>query len=174
MHSSSLQSRSQLRSITQNLWHFFLLQVFQVQPGFRGEISGNNHWSVSFLLSLQSNLAIRREASLLFTSSSSSSFFFYNCFCFLKYLFIYLAAPGLSCSTWDIRSYCGMWDPFPWPGVEPRALYWESAVLPTGPPGNSLVLRACGSGTVEKAWNPILCFLYILRLGLYQGLSNSF
>ena len=28
--------------------------------------------------------------------------------CIFKYLFIYLAAPGLSCGTWDL--HCGMRD----------------------------------------------------------------
>ena len=40
------------------------------------------------------------------------------------YLFIYLAAPGLSCSTWDLccryRIFsCSMQDLVPWPGIEP-------------------------------------------------------
>ena len=58
---------------------------------------------------------------------------------FKKYLFIYLAAPGLSCSTWDLRCHvwdllvaacktfscggptlsCSMWDLDPRAGVEP-------------------------------------------------------
>ena len=48
-------------------------------------------------------------------------------FIYLKYLFIYLATPGLNCSMWDIQSSlqhtgffsCSMWDLFPWPGLEP-------------------------------------------------------
>ena len=40
-------------------------------------------------------------------NSHFPAFFFF----FLKKSFIYLAAPGLSCSTWDLVS---------WPGIEPR------------------------------------------------------
>ena len=36
---------------------------------------------------------------------------------FLKYLFIYLAAPGLSCSMQTLS--CSIWDLVPWPGIEP-------------------------------------------------------
>ena len=68
---------------------------------------------------------------------------------FLSYtlIFIYLAAPGLSCSTWDLCCHvqvlhcsmrdllvmvhgifscgmwtlsCGMWDLVPWPGIKPE------------------------------------------------------
>ena len=52
--------------------------------------------------------------------------------CIFKYLFIYLAAPGLSCGTWDLHCgmrdllvvacelfSCSMWDLVPWPGIEP-------------------------------------------------------
>ena len=45
------------------------------------------------------------------------------------FLFIYLAAQGLS---------CGMWDLVPQPGIKPRAQHWELTVLATGPPGESL------------------------------------
>ena len=61
-----------------------------------------------------------------------------------KYLFlcIYLAVPGLSCSTWDVRSFsCGIWpligfsmrDLVPSLGFEPRLL--TLGVLATEPPG---------------------------------------
>ena len=55
-----------------------------------------------------------------------------------KILFIYLAVAGLSCS---------MWDPAPWPGIEPRPLHWEHGVLAIGPPGKSLnwILLANGN-----------------------------
>ena len=52
---------------------------------------------------------------------------------FVKCLFIYLAALGLSCST-SIFS-CGMWDLVPWPGP----LQWEHRVSATGPPEKSLL-----------------------------------
>ena len=53
----------------------------------------------------------------------------------------------LSCGTWDLRSMlqhtgsfsCGMWDPVPWPGIEPQPLWsWEHGVLATGAPGKLL------------------------------------
>ena len=50
-------------------------------------------------------------------------------FVFKKYLFIYLAALGLSCSTWDL---------VPWPEMELRPLHWESGVLATEPREKSL------------------------------------
>ena len=36
---------------------------------------------------------------------------------------------------------CGMWDPVPWPGINPGLLRWEHRVLGTGPPGTSLHYR---------------------------------
>ena len=47
-------------------------------------------------------------------------FFFFN---------IYLAAPGLNCSMWNL---------YPWPGIESKPLALELEVLATGPPGKSL------------------------------------
>ena len=34
-----------------------------------------------------------------------------------KYLFIYLASPGFSCSMWEFS--CGVWDLVLWPGIKP-------------------------------------------------------
>ena len=43
-------------------------------------------------------------------------------FLFKKYLFMYLAASGLSCGKWDLRSSLwGMWDLVPWSGIKPRS-----------------------------------------------------
>ena len=50
-------------------------------------------------------------------------------------MFIYLAAPGLSCSMWTLS--CGMWDLVPCPGIKPGPLHWECGLLATGPPGKS-------------------------------------
>ena len=41
------------------------------------------------------------------------------------FFFFFLAAPGLSCSTWDFQCgmwtfSCSMWDLVPWPGIKPR------------------------------------------------------
>ena len=46
-----------------------------------------------------------------------------------RYLFIYLAVPGLK---------CGMRDLVPWPGIEPEAPCLGCAVLDAGPPGKFL------------------------------------
>ena len=54
---------------------------------------------------------------------------------FKKQIFIYLAAPGLSCSIWTLS--CGMWDLVLRPGIKPGPLHWECGVLATGPPGKS-------------------------------------
>ena len=68
----------------------------------------------------------------------------------IYFLFIYLAAPGLSCITWDLR--WGMWDLlvaafellvaargiyFPDQGLNLGPLHWERGTLATGPPGKS-------------------------------------
>ena len=45
-----------------------------------------------------------------------------------KIIFIYLTVPGLSCCVWDL---------VPWPGIEPRPLYWEHRDLISGPSGKS-------------------------------------
>ena len=66
---------------------------------------------------------------------------------FIKKIFIYLAAPGCSCSMQDLFSFvlaaaCGIL--LPQPEIEPRApnagpLHWEHSILATGPPGKSHV-----------------------------------
>ena len=63
-----------------------------------------------------------------------------------KYLFIYLAAPGLSCGIQDLQLWhagsivaaCTI--QFPDQGSNPGPLHWECRVLPTGPPGKSLTV----------------------------------
>jgi len=69
-----------------------------------------------------------------------------------KYLFIYLAEPGLSHDVVSLKFVlacrifshgmgnlsCIMWDLVPWPGWEPQPLLWECRILATGPPGKSL------------------------------------
>ena len=74
-------------------------------------------------------------------------------FIFLFLFWIYLAAPGLSCSTQDLRCMaggifliaacrtfsCGMWDLVPWPGIEPgppelatwSLSHWTTREVPT-------------------------------------------
>ena len=50
---------------------------------------------------------------------------------------IYLAAPGLSCSTWNLLvAVCGI--QFPDQQSNPGPLQWEHGILATGPPGKSL------------------------------------
>ena len=51
-------------------------------------------------------------------------------FLFNIYLFTYWAAPGHSCSMWNL---------VPWPVLEPRTPAWELGVLATGPPGKSWI-----------------------------------
>ena len=85
--------------------------------------------------------------SCLWTHSSAQQ----NSFFFNIYLFIYLAVPGLSCSTQDLFQLqhveslvvahgllvvaCGI--QFPDQGWNPGSLHWEREVLATGPPGKS-------------------------------------
>ena len=63
---------------------------------------------------------------------------------FLKYLFNFLAAPGLSCSAGSLvavcKLSCSMWDLDPCPGIEPGPPMLEHRVLATGPPGKALCL----------------------------------
>ena len=47
-------------------------------------------------------------------------------FTFIYYVFLYLAAPGLSWGTWDL---------VPDQGWSPGPLHWEPGVLAAGPPG---------------------------------------
>ena len=105
---------------------------------------------------------------------------FFNWFLKTIYLLIYLAVPGLSCSTWDLRSSlwswtfsCSMWtvsydmwDRVPWPGIQPRPLHWEHRVLATGPPGKSLT-------DFLNHLNKYLIDLQLLRL-LYFVFSSCF
>ena len=71
---------------------------------------------------------------------------YFSIFFFLfQYLFIYLAASGLNCGTWDILVAecgivfsCSMWDLDPWPGSNSGPVHWVCGVLATGPPGNTL------------------------------------
>ena len=60
-------------------------------------------------------------------------------------VFIYLAAPGFSCSIWDLG---------PRPGMEPGPLCWERRVLATGPPGKALcvILNADTAGIPVSLW----------------------
>ena len=61
------------------------------------------------------------------------------------YLFIYLAALGL---TW------GKWDLVPWPGTKPRTLHWKHEVLAPGPSGNSHLSAnsTVRDGQIKSAW----------------------
>ena len=74
--------------------------------------------------------------------SLCSSLWFLFFFLSIFILFIYLAAPGLSCIMGDLFfffffSSCSMWDLVPWSGIECRPLHWERGVLATGPPEKS-------------------------------------
>ena len=110
------------------------------------------------------------------------------CFFFLNiYLFIYLAASGLSCSTRDPR--CGMRDPslrcadsslqlvdfslvvvhglsscptdcgilVPWPGIRPASPALEDGFLTTGLPGKSLIFVLYWSNIFQFS-SPLLIF----------------
>ena len=63
-------------------------------------------------------------------SAGSLNIVLLGLYSFLKnlfiYLFIYLAASGLSCSMWDL---------VPWPWIKPGPLHWKRGVLATSPPG---------------------------------------
>ena len=56
---------------------------------------------------------------------------------FIKYLFIYLAWPGLSYRMWTL--ICGMWDLIPQSGIKLKPPPLESWSLATGPPRKSLL-----------------------------------
>ena len=83
------------------------------------------------------------------------SFIFVSKKKYLFFLFVYLAALGLSCGTWGLQSSlwhmgslvgagehsvmaCGIW--FPDQGSNSGLLLWDLKGLPTGPPGMSLYL----------------------------------
>ena len=57
---------------------------------------------------------------------------------FKKYVFVYLAVPGLNGSLQGLQGLqlcCWMWDWLPDQGSNPGPLHWECGVLATGPPG---------------------------------------
>ena len=66
---------------------------------------------------------------------------------FWKYLFIYLAAPGLSCGTRDLC--CHVRDLVPWPGIEPgppalvaqSLTHWITREVPNSP--SSVMVSIC-------------------------------
>lgn len=61
-----------------------------------------------------------------------------NVLSFFKYsIYIYLAALGLSYSSWYsiLVAVCGIW--FPDEGSNPGPLHWEHSVFATGPPGKT-------------------------------------
>ena len=79
-------------------------------------------WTVHSFLIWKYNL-ITVKFPLFSIESYEFWFFFFHFFFFyfLKYLFIYLATPGLNCSMWDLQSSlqhtgffsCSMWDLVP-------------------------------------------------------------
>ena len=86
------------------------------------------------------------------------------------YLLNYLAASGLNCDTWDLRSLlqhegslvvaCGI---RPWPAIEPGSLHW--GILATGPPGKSLFLFLNnGLDQRRKCVTLLNCYIIITQL----------
>ena len=66
--------------------------------------------------------SIRRFPFLYTLSHIYSDWFEVLPYCsFFQALFIYLATPGLSCSTWDLFFSYGMWDLVAWAGIKPRS-----------------------------------------------------
>ena len=59
----------------------------------------------------------------VFLHLETSSGYFGNVSSLLVYLFIYLAALGLSCGMWTLS--CDVWDLVPWPGVDPKSPVWS-------------------------------------------------
>ena len=84
--------------------------------------------------------------------------------CSLKiYLFIYLAALGLSCGTWELVT---------WPGVEPGPpALGVCRILATGPPGKSFDSSFAGCCTHSMDWRrPV--FIPITKNGNAKDCSN--
>ena len=79
---------------------------------------------------LCSNSPLIASIFLSYRDEGHSPCSFFRLISWLVNLFIYLAAPGLSCGTWDLCSLvvacrifsCGMQYLFPWPGITPRSL----------------------------------------------------
>ena len=67
------------------------------------------------------------------------------------YLFIYLAAPGLSCGMRDL--HCGTWNLVPWPGIEPQAPCIGNAE-------SSLLDHQESPYSVVFCWTPLLAPFY--------------
>ena len=91
------------------------------------------------------------------------------------YLFIYLAAPGLSCGMWGslvaacklLVVACGTL--FPDQGLNPGPLRWECGVLATGPPGKSRSLILI----LISIYSSMLCSLVLICTYLFFHLPLS-
>ena len=98
-------------------------------------------------------------------------------------IFIYWAAPGLSCGTRDIQSWlwhagslliaCGIW--FPDQGSNLGPLHWEHRVLVTGLPGKSMELVFYNYTWTIILNHPVvhLCTLYTVEIVLEFSTSCS-
>ena len=83
-------------------------------------------------------------------------------------------------SLWSLS--WGMWDPVPWPGIEPGPLQWKLGVLATGSPGKSWYsFLTCwdflfsGAGTWHLAFFLFLETLWVSQLvwkALHLGMGR--
>ena len=64
--------------------------------------------------------------------------FFPSLFLFKRSFIHYLGCAQVLVTAAHMIFSRSMWDPVPWPGIEPRPLDWDRWVLATGPPGKSL------------------------------------
>ena len=91
----------------------------------------------------------------------------------LFFKFIYVAAPDLSCSTWDLSSLghasfsCSMWDLLPDHGSNPGLLHWEPGFLDTGVSPSLLDFRRLLPSVlcwVQRGFDFALFFFLIVNL----------
>ena len=75
---------------------------------------------------------------------------FFPSLCFI----LFFAISGLSCSR---TLSCGMWDPVPWPGIEPRPPTLEAWSLSHWTTGKSpsLYLRMLITGPLNRVYEPL-------------------
>ena len=97
------------------------------------------------------------------------SFFFFL-------IFIYLATPGLSCSTWDLR--CGMQDLVPQPGIEPGPPALGARCLSHSTTREVPGLGSCSIEKMEKlfkhSWLSASLFLFSLNLSVHHAITICF
>ena len=116
------------------------------------------HIHVSILFRVFFPLRLLQNTEHISLYYSVGPFWLFSYYLRVCFMFIYLAALGLSCTTWALRSSlrregsfsCGLWtlswdirDLVPWPGIEPRPLIGSLESYPLDHWGSPYYLCWC-------------------------------